>query len=191
MCSLLFVWVCSCLFICPLVLLCFPNFVYSLHFFFWVWCCLFYSFGAPSSFCHLHFITVSCHFISFCFGMLLSFLGCSCILFIHWYFFVFPPLSMIVFHCSVFFLCLLGLLFWSFACSGVWLHFIVVCVLCYLLGMLLSFLFLHGSFHLINQMNSFCCICLTSVFSFRCTVVFLFLHHSFSQSNEWCFIAVF
>ena len=106
----------------------------------------------------LHFIAVFCnlffHFgmlFSFCLDVLLSFL------IINWYFFLyFPCLCMIVcfvavfsFGCAVVFcICPLFLLLFVFClfvydCVSLW-----FLVFCDLLGMLLSFLFLHGLFHL-------------------------------------------
>ena len=115
--------------------------------------------------------------------------GCSCILFIHWYNFIFTPLCMIAF-CCLFYSFIVSFL-WSFAClcmiASCW-----VCVLCYLLGVWLSFLFLHGSFPFSNQKNCILLHLLYLGFSFRHTVVSFILPSfiSFTQSNEWHFIVV-
>ena len=97
--------------------------------------------------CFFFILACCCHF---CLDVLLSFL------FINWYFFLyFPCLCMIVcfvavfsFGCAVVFcICPLFLLLFVFCfviyCVSLW-----FLVFCDLLGMLLSFLFLHGLFHL-------------------------------------------
>ena len=237
---------------------------------FQAWCSLFYEFTVPSSFCHLWFIVVFCHFISFHFGMLFAFsfgcalvffihplvllcfpnfvydcillqffsFGCgavffihslllllfvvcvslqffvilfpfvsvcccllggsSFILFIHWYFFVFPPLCMIAFCRGCFFFWVWCFLFMS----SLFLLFLVICLFRCMIAFYCGWLsFGHVVVFLIppwfisssNQKNCILLCLLDFSFSFRHTVVFFIppSFNSFTESNEWCFIAVF
>ena len=135
-------------------------------FFFWVWCCLFYSFIVPSSFCQLHFVTVFCNFISFCFHMLLP-LGGLVLYFIH-------PLVLLCFPTFV------------YDCVLLWLFF--------LLGMVLSFYeFIVPSFLVICLFRCMivfhCGLC--TLLSFGHVIVFLIplWFISFNQSKELHFVA--